>query len=219
MEIPPGYEGATQGPVVCKLKKALYGLKQSPRAWFGRFTSVMLGMGYRQSQGDHTLFIQHSATGGVTALIVYVDDIVVTDNNKEGMAQLKECLLKEFEIKDLGRLKYFLGIEVAHSKEGIFISQQKYVVDLLKETGLLGCKASNTPIDPNHKLGEALEGDKVDKGVYQRLVGKLIYLAHTQPDIAYVVGVVSQFMHNPGEVHLKAMYRILHYLKGAPGKL
>ena len=139
-------------------------------------------------------------------LIVYVDDIVVIGNDKEGMAQLKECLLKEFEIKDLGRLKYFLGIEVAHSKEGIFISQQKYVVDLLKETGLLGCKASNTPIDPNHKLGEALEGDKVDKGVYQRLVGKLIYLAYTRPDIAYVVGVVSQFMHNPGEVHLKAVY-------------
>ena len=74
---------------------------------------------------------------------MYVNDIVVTDNDKEGMAQLKECLLKAFEIKDLGRLKYFLRIEVVHSKEGTFISQQKYVVDLLKETGLLGCKASD----------------------------------------------------------------------------
>ena len=84
-----------------------------------------------------------------------------------------------------------MGIEVAHSKEGIFISQQKYVVDLLRETGLLGCKAVENPIDPNHKLGEVLEDDLVDKEAYQRLVGRLIYLAHTWPDIAYAVGVVS----------------------------
>lgn len=124
MELPPSY--GTKEPIVCKLKKVLYGLKQSPRAWFGRFIGVMLNMGYRQSQGDHTLFIHHSATGGVTVLIVYVDDIIVIGNNEECMTKLKE-----FEIKDLGRLKYFLRIEVAHSNDGIFISQQKYIVDLL----------------------------------------------------------------------------------------
>jgi len=113
-------------------------------------------------------------------LIVYVDDIVVTGNDEEGRRQLRDCLVKEFDIKELGMLKYFLGIEVAHSKEGIFISQQKYIVDLLKETGLLGCKAAVTPIEPNHKLGEFLEDADVDKGTYQRLVGKLIYLAHIQ---------------------------------------
>ena len=121
MDLPLGYSPITQEKVVCKLKKALYGLKQSPKAWFSRFTSVMVGMGYRQSQGDYTLFIKHSATEGVTVLIVYVDDIVVTGNDEEGMSKLKECLIREFEIKELGRLKYFLGIEVAHSKEGIFI--------------------------------------------------------------------------------------------------
>ena len=170
MEKPLGYSPTTEEKIVYKLKKTLYGLKQSPRAWFGRFTNVMLGMGYKQSQGDHTLFIQHSATWGVTILIVYVDDIVVTGSDKEGMSKLKECLLSEFKIKDLGRLKYFLGIEVAHSKEGIFISQQKYIIDLLTETGMLGCKAIDTPIEPNHKLGEILEDSVVDKGCYQRLV-------------------------------------------------
>jgi len=175
-------------------------------------------MGYKQIQGDHTLFIRHSAIGGVTVFIVYVDDITVTDSDKEGMSKLRECLLSEFEIKDLERLKYFLGIEVAHSKEGVFISEQKYIVDLLTETGMLGCKAFDRPIERNHKLGEALEDNIVDNGSYQMLVGKLIYLARIRPDIAYAVGVASQFMHNPKEVHLRAVYRILHYLKGTPGK-
>ena len=149
---------------------------------------------------------------------MYVDDIVVTGNDLEGREDLKRCLIKEFEIKELGRLKYFLGIEVAHSKHGIFISQQKYIVDLLKETGKLGCKPTETPIEPNHRLGEAHEDVAVDKGTYQRLVGRLIYLSHTRPDIAYAVSIVSQFMHNPKGVHLQAVHRILQYLKGTPGK-
>jgi len=144
MEVPPAFE--SKKGMVCRLKKALYGLKQSPRAWFGRFTKVMIKLGYRQSQGDHTLFIRHSKTGKVTALLVYVDDIIVTGDDSEEMQSLKKCLFKEFDIKELGKLKYFLGIEVAHSKQGIFISQKKYVLDLLKETEKLGYKPVATPI-------------------------------------------------------------------------
>ena len=166
MSIPPGFWEKGTTNKVCKLKKALYGLKQSPRAWFGRFTKVMLATGYKQSQGDHTLFIKHSKTGGVTALLVYVDDIIVTGNDEKEKQSLKQRLIREFEIKELEKLKYFLGIEVAHSRQGIFISQQKYVTDILKETGKLACKAASTPIDPNHKLGEAKEGPVVDKEMY-----------------------------------------------------
>ena len=216
MEVPPGFN--FEKGKVCKLRKALYGLKQSPRAWFGRFATVMKAMGYKQSQGDHTLFIKHSTSGGVIALIVYVDDIVVTGNDQAEMDILKGCLVREFEIKELGRLKYFLGLEVAHSRHGIFISQQKYVLDLLSETGKLGCKPVETPIEQNHRLSEFVEDVTVDRESYQKLVGKLIYLSHTRPDIAYAVGVVSQFMHNPKENHLRAVYRILQYLKGTPGK-
>lgn len=218
MDIPPGFGINLKGNKVCKLKKALYGLKQSPRAWFGRFARVMLSMGYKQSQGDHTLFIKHSASGGVTALLVYVDDIIVTGNDEKEKLRLKQQLAEEFEIKELGQLKYFLGIEVAHSKQGIFISQRKYVLDLLKETGKLGCKPVDSPIESNLKLGECEEDSTVDKGNYQRLVGRLIYLSHTRPDIAYAVSMVSQFMHNPKETHLHAVHRILQYLKGSPGK-
>ncbi|RVW53308.1 Retrovirus-related Pol polyprotein from transposon RE1 [Vitis vinifera] len=152
MNIPPGFEGNTSNKV-CKLKKALYGLKQSPRAWFGRFAKVMKEFGYKQSQGDHTLFIKHSASEGVTALLFYVDDIIVTENDKREKHELKQRLATEFEIKELGKLKYFLGIEVAYSTQGIFISQQKYVTDLLAETGKIGCKPISTPMDPNYKLG------------------------------------------------------------------
>lgn len=94
-------------------------------------------------------------------------------------------MAKEFEIKALGRLKYFLGIEVAHSKQGIFISQQKYVIDLLKETGKTICKPASTPIDPNLRLGEAKNDATVDKEMYQHLVGRLIYLSHTRPEFPF----------------------------------
>lgn len=218
MDIPPGFASPTNKGVVCKLKKALYGLEQSPRAWFGRFTKVMLTLGYKQSQGDHTLFIKHSALGGVCVLLVYVDDIIVTGDDLEEIGGLKQQIVKEFEITDLGKLKYFLGIEVAHSRNGIFISQHKYVLDLLNETGILGCKPAETPVEQHHKLGECPEDVAVDKGSYLRLVGRLIYLSHTMPDIAYTVSVVSQFMHNPKETHQRAVNRILQYLKGSHGK-
>ncbi|XP_058724364.1 phospholipid-transporting ATPase 2-like isoform X1 [Vicia villosa] len=199
------------------LKKALYGLKQSPRAWFGRFTKVMTSLGYKQSQGDHTLFIKHSPQGGVTVLLVYVDDIIMTGDDWKEQHILSHCLAKEFEIKALGKLKYFLGIEVAHSRKGIFISQQKYIADLLKETGKTACKPASVPMDPNLKLGNT-EDVAVDKEMYQRLVGRLIYLSHTRPDIAYAVSMVSQFMHCPKEIHLQAVHRIMQYLKGTPGR-
>ena len=218
MDVPPGFEDIKTEGKVCRLKKSLYGLKQSPRAWFERFTQAMLKYGFKQSQVDHTLFIKHSSQGKTTALIVYVDDIVLTGDDVEEMKKLKGYLSSEFEIKDLGPLKYFLGIEVARSRHGIFISQRKYVLDLLKETGMLGSRACDTPIDSNQKLSDDSSGIETDKGRYQRLVGRLIYLSHTRPDIAFAVSIVSQFMHSPRETHMEAVFRILRYLKSAPGK-
>ncbi|RVW50362.1 Retrovirus-related Pol polyprotein from transposon RE1 [Vitis vinifera] len=217
MNIPPGFEGNTCNKV-CKLKKTLYGLKQSHRAWFSRFAKVMKESRYKQSQGDHTLFIKHSATGGVTALLDYVDDIIVIGNDEIEKYEVKQRLTTEFEIKELEKLKYFLGIKVAYSTQGIFISQQKYVTDLLAKTRKIGRKLVSTPIDPNHKLGKTKEESVVDKIMYQRLVSRLIYLAHTRPDIAYSMSVINQFMHDPREPHLQAAYRVPHYLKGNPGK-
>ncbi|RVW90637.1 Retrovirus-related Pol polyprotein from transposon RE1 [Vitis vinifera] len=152
MNLPPGcMVSEKQCQKVCKLKKSLYGLKQSPRAWFGRFTKSMRAFGYRQSNSDHTLFLKKKH-GKITALIVYVDDMVVTGNDPEERKALQNYLSREFEMKDLGHLKYFLEIEVSRSSEGIFLSQRKYALDLLQETGMLGCQPVNTPIEEGLKL-------------------------------------------------------------------
>jgi hypothetical protein len=121
-------------------------------------------------------------------------------------------------MKNLGGLKYFLGIEVSRTRTGIFLSQRKYVLDLLAETGMIDCKPASTPMEQNLKFEISPEQCPTNKERYQRLVGKLIYLSHTRPDIAYAVGVVSQFMHSPSEDHMGAVIRILRYLKGTPGK-
>ena len=144
--------------------------------------------------------------------------MVVTGNYPEERKALQNYVSREFEMKDLGPLKYFLGIEVSRSSKGIFMSQRKYVFDLLQETGMSGCQPINTPIEEGLKLCVEPNQVSTDKGRYQRLVGRLMYLAHTRPDLAYALSVVSQYMHNPGEQHMNAVMRILRYLKNALGK-
>ncbi|CAN6563085.1 unnamed protein product [Malus baccata var. baccata] len=169
------------------------------------------------SHSDHTLFVKRRQEK-VTALIIYVDDMIITGDDCDEISRLQRNLAAEFEMKNLGDLKYFLGVEVARSLKGIFLSQRKYVLDLLKETGMLGCKPVDTPIVEKNHLCLDPNQKSIDKGRYQRLVGRLIYLAHTRPDIAYAVSVVSQFMHSPNVDHMAAVMRILAYLKSAPGK-
>ena len=189
MKIPPGISNTETAGKVCRLRRSLYGLKQSPRAWFDRFRRAVLEIGYQQSNADHTIFFQHNS-GKVSILIVYVDDIILTGDNLSEINRLKIHLAQSFEVKDLGPLRYFLGIEVARSSHGIFLSQRKYVLDLLTETGMVGCRPAATPIEQNHRL-MADGGTPVDRERYQRLVGRLIYLSHTRPDITFVVSVVS----------------------------
>ena len=121
-------------------------------------------------------------------------------------------------MKDLGKLKYFLGIEVAYSRQGTFISQRKHILDLLKEASKLDCKTTRAPIEQNHWIGNDEESPEVEKTQYQRLVGKLIYLSHTRPDIAYAVSMVSQFIHDPRERHFHMVNRIIQYLKSSLAK-
>ena len=158
---------------------------------------------YLQSNGDHTLFYKHSKSGKLTILEVYVDDIIITGNDDDERERLQKGLMSEFAIKNLGQMKFFLGIEVAHSTQGILLSQQKYILDLLTETGFFECQHVRTPIEVNHKLTLNECEEKVDIGRYQRLVRKLIYLVHTRPDISYAVNILSQFMHSPRGSHLQ----------------
>jgi Reverse transcriptase (RNA-dependent DNA polymerase) len=141
---------------------------------------------------------------------VYVDDIIVTGSNEDNIELIKRKLRNKFDIKDLDFLKYFLGIEITHSHENLFLSQRKYVLDLLKKIRKIGCKPSSTPIDSKNKLNSE-EGESLDnKNQYQRLIGKLIYLTVIRPDISFAV---SQIMHAPRTIHLEVVNKILRYLK------
>ena len=183
------------------------------------FGKVVKSHGYTQSQEDHTMFFKHSNEGKIVVLIVYMDNIIVTGDDHLEIKRLKMLLARDLEIKDLGALKYFLGMEFARSRKGMFVSQRKYVLDLLKETGLMGCKAAeNLSIESNLKLQPARVEEVIDRDQFQRLVRRLIYLSHTHPDIAFVVSMVSQFMHSPEQHHFNVVYRILRYLKETPGK-
>nr|CAD1826176.1 unnamed protein product [Ananas comosus var. bracteatus] len=215
MSIPPGHPREGERDLVCRLRKSIYGLKQSPRAWFEKLSSTITSIGFVRNSADYSMFVKKEGTS-TTIILVYVDDIILTGDNQKVIEDVKKWLKIMFDIKDLGELRYFLGIEVARSKKGIFLSQRKYTLDLLKETGKLASKPLGTPVDihPDLKKGELID----NVGLYQRLVGRLIYLTITRPDISYAVSLVSKFMHSPQTSHMNSVNRILRYLKSDPGK-
>jgi hypothetical protein len=215
-QLPPGFgrKGETR---VCKLNKSLYGLKQASRQWYAKLSSTLVIAGYKQSKADYSLFVR-THKDGITIVLVYVDDIIVVGNNLKQIQELKTYLGNCFKLKDLGVLKYFLGIEVACSAQGIFLSQRKYALEILEETGFLGAKPSSFPMEKNLSISEQDGELLADPPFYLRLVGKLIYLTITRPDLAYVVHVLSQFMDKPRQSHLDVAHRALRYLKQSSGQ-
>ncbi|CAN1751808.1 Retrovirus-related Pol polyprotein from transposon RE1, partial [Linum perenne] len=215
MQIPPGL--TAQPGMCCKLKKSLYGLKQASRQWFAKLTQSLLVHGFRQSSADYSLFLKGEGNQ-LVVLLVYVDDIILAGSSLHEIDIVKAHLQLNFKIKDLGSLKYFLGLEIARSSDGIAVNQRKYCIELLTEAGFLECKSTKSPMDPNLRLS-AKEGEKLDDpGPYRQLVGKLHYLTITRPDIAFAVQQLSQFQSEPHNGHLMAAQRILRYLKLAPGQ-
>ena len=202
---------------MCRLHKSLYGLKQASRSWFQKFLSAINQIGFKQSQADHSLFTKVCGDS-FTAILLYVDDMIVTGNNQKAIDDVKRFIGSCFKVKDLGPLKYFLGVEVARSQKGISINQRKYTLDILKEAGLLGAKPSKFPMEQNLKLTPT-DGDLlIDATNYRRLIGKLIYLTITRLEISFSVNKLSQFMQEPRRPHLDAAHRLLRYLKGSPGQ-
>ena len=192
MEQPPGFVAQGEISRVCHLRKSLYCLKQSSRAWFGKFSEVIEKFGLQKSKSDHFVLYKNSRVS-IILLVMYVDDIVITGNDMACISSRKSFLHGQFHTKDLRMLKYFLGVEVMRSKRRIFLSQRKYVLDLLSKTGKLATKpchflmAQSLHLTREGELFENLER-------YRRLVGKLNYLTVTRPDIAYSVSFVCQYM-------------------------
>ena len=213
MEQPSGFVAQGEISHVCHLRKSLYGLKQSSRAWFGKFSEVIEKFGLQKRKSDHFVLYKNSRVS-IILLVVYVDDIVIIGNDTVCISSRKSFLHGQFHTKDLRILKYFLGVELMRSKCRIFLSQRKYVLDLLSKTGKLAAKSCHFLMAQSLHLTR--EGELFGNPErYRRLVGKLNYLTVTRLNIAYSVSFASQCMSSPIVDHWAAVKQILCYLKGA----
>lgn len=154
-------------------------------------------MEFQQSKTDYSLFIKHNSSK-IILILVYVDDLPLSGNCMELINDLKKMLSMNFHMKDLGQLRYFLGLEIDSSENGIFISQKKYALDILKEHKMLHSKPLQLPLDTHIKLTPDLGNPLPNPAIYQRLLGQLIYLTITRPDICFSVQLLSQYMNKLG---------------------
>ncbi|XP_035838054.1 uncharacterized mitochondrial protein AtMg00810-like [Helianthus annuus] len=212
MEQPPGFMDPILPTHVCRLNKALYGLKEAPRAWFHRLSTFLVSNGFVCSRADTSLFVFKQDTW-IMYLLVYVDDLILTGNQDQVIRTFITKLHNEFAIKDLGDINYFLGLEVTHTTDGLFLSQFKYAQDILHRAGLLDAKPAPTPLASNTTFFTTGDPYK-DPTDYRSLVGALQYLTITRPDISYAVNQVSQFLQAPTLAHYQCVRRILRYVKG-----
>lgn len=213
LEQPPGYMKAGDKNKVLKLKKALYGLKQAPRAWNTRINAYFKENGFEQCPFEHALYVKKKQEG-LLFVALYVDDLIFMGNNNDMIEEFKVAMTQEFEMTDLGMMRYFLGLEIQQGKKGIFVSQEGYAKDILKKSKMADCNPISTPMEPGAKLSKYDGGDRVDASKYRSLVGSLRYLTCTRPDLSLSVGVVSRFMEEPVYSHWKALKRILRYIRG-----
>lgn len=179
-KVPPLRLELHQPNLVCKLQKSLYGLKQGNRECYARLTQFLLAQGFIQSKNDYTLFLK-SIGSALLNLLVYVDDIVVVCSDLHAVNQIKASLHPEFKIKDLGDLRYFLGIEVARTQGGLLINQRKYTLELLEETAFLASNPAKIHMESTTRLTHNDDPLLSDKAQYRSLVGKLIYLTIIRP--------------------------------------
>ena len=204
-----------RGNKVCLLKKALYGLRQAGRNWHLRLTETLKKMGAIQSDSDPCLFRIDSGED-LTLIIFYVDDILVASKSEDVVRRIKRALSSEFEVKDLGKAKYCLGVEFCQSGQQISMSQRGYILELLERFGMSNCKPVATPIDAGSKLKKSeTSSSEVDKLPYRELIGALTYLSTTtRPDISFAISSLGQFNNCYGTEHWTAAKRVLRYLKG-----
>ncbi|XP_015938999.1 uncharacterized mitochondrial protein AtMg00810-like [Arachis duranensis] len=165
--------------------------------------------------------LKHNPDGSIErhkARLVAKDDVVLVGNDLVKIDSIKALLNACFKIKDIGDLKFFLGIEVARSKQGVALYQRKYALDLLREAGFEDCKPISNPMDYNVKLTKDVGSSLPDNAEYRKLIGKLLYLTNTRPNISFAVRKLSQFLDKPTDLHLRAAHRILRYIKSVPAK-
>lgn len=203
--------------LVCRLRKALYGLRQASRQWHHKISVMLISLGFRHSKADYSLYFKVT-DNTITPVLIYVDDILISGNCRAAVNELKAELSTHFNMRDMGPVSYFLGLEIDRSEAGFFISQKKYVLNLIKEFGMMKASPLKVPMDSHINLsankGELLE----DPSTYQRLMGKLIYITITRPCLSFPVHNLAQYMQRPKTVHMQAGKRILRYLLNNPSQ-
>jgi len=209
----PRFEDHNNPDYVFKLKKALYGLKQAPRQWYERLSNFLLSQGYERVETDKTLFIKNSCND-IILVQVYVDDIIFCSTNESLCEQFVATMQGEFEMSMMGKLNFFLGLQVKQVEHGIFLCQAKYCRELLKKFNMENCKEASTPIATGCYLDADETGVDVDQTKFRQLIGSLLYLTASRPDIMFSVCLCARFQAKPKESHYVAAKRILKYLKG-----
>jgi hypothetical protein len=210
---PAGYNNGDKR-MVYKLKKALYGLKQAPRAWYSKIETYFASETFMKCLHEHTLFVKYGDKSGVLIVSLYVDDLIYTGNDQGLIENFKSSMKKRFAMTDLGKMRYFLGMEVNQSNEGIYMHQCKYATEILSRFGMENCNKVCSPIVPGCRLSKNESGKATDASEYKQMVGCLMYLLASRPDLAYSVCLVARYMDRPTEIHVAAVKRIMRYLKG-----
>ncbi|GJY66768.1 putative ribonuclease H-like domain-containing protein [Tanacetum coccineum] len=212
---PPGFLDPKYPQKVYKVVKALYGLHQAPRAWYATLSTFLLKNGYRRGTIDKTLFLKKDKHD-IILVQVYVDDIIFGSTKKSWCDEFEALMKSRFQMSSMGELTFFLGLQVKQKEDGIFISQDKYVAEILKKFDFANVKTASTPIETQKPLVKDEEASDVDVHLYRSMIGSLMYLTASRPDIMFAVCACSRFQVTPKSSHLSAVKRIFRYLKGKP---
>jgi hypothetical protein len=217
IEQPDGFMIHEKESHVCRLKKALYGLKQAPHAWYEKIDGYLMSLGFNKSVADPNLY--YKIVGDeCLILVLYIDDLFLT-GSKSLIVKCKRALASEFEMKELGMMHYFLGLEVWQRTDDILLIRGKHTVEILKKFRMTDYKPMATPMVMNLKKLNETSSDlgEIDPHLYRQLIGSLMYLVNTRPDICYVVSVLNQFMSQPRQTHWIIANNVLRYLRGTVG--
>ena len=215
MKQPESFEVKGKEHLVCKLNKSLYGLKQSSRCWNSVLDEHLKSIGFTQTESDPCIYVKEE-DGDTLIVAIHVDDIILAGKTDEKIAKVKESIAERFQVKDMGELKYILGLQVIQEDGKVWIGQPTYTASIIKKYGMENCKPVETPVDLSSKLVSAMEDSELfNKEEYQSAVGSLLYLSSaTRPDITFAVNNVAKFSANPTNEHWTAVKRIFRYLKG-----
>nr|GEW31831.1 retrovirus-related Pol polyprotein from transposon TNT 1-94 [Tanacetum cinerariifolium] len=210
---PDGFVDKDNPNHVYKLKKALYGLKQASRAWYDMLSSFLISQDFSKGLVDPTLFI-HRNGNNLLLVQIYVDDIIFAGSTLELCNLFANLMCSKFKMSMMGKISFFLGLQISQSPRGIFINKSKYALESLKKYGFESCDPVDTPMVKKSKLGEDKEGKSVDPSHYHGIIGTLLYLTASRPDLQFDICMCARYQARPTEKHVHAVKRIFRYLRG-----